>query len=128
MQNFLDETLCDAAMNGDLNRMRRLIALGANPRGSSDGQFIPLLFAMSFENRFEEKLYECARLLLDYGAPLVSFCETIDPLLDFVARRERVRCAAVAFMGATTKGRRIFLDRNVLQLIGRWVWATRGLK
>jgi hypothetical protein len=119
----LDHSLSLASISGKVNCVRVLLAFGAKIETQLyDKGKPPLGLALDWNH------WDCARVLLDHGALRFNANTYLPPsLLAFMAHRERARCAAVAFMGATTKGRRIFLDRNVLQLIGRWVWATRGL-
>jgi hypothetical protein len=74
---------------------------------------------------------KCAHLLMDHGARLLR-SELNEYEIERYAylrqSRHVTRTAALALLGALAKGqpKRSLLDRNVSQIIGQWVWTTRG--
>jgi hypothetical protein len=73
------------------------------------------------------RLYRCARVLLDHGAKLSNVMDKAvipNDAFFFVKRRERARRTGVILMGALKRKRML---RDLIPLIGQWVWSVRGL-
>jgi hypothetical protein len=112
-----------AVYNGKISCMRVLLARNAAIDPVSEIGNTPLFNSIRTSRR------ECAYLLLDHGAQLSLLpnngIHVPTWATDFVAGRERARSASIHLMGGLwTKG----VHRDLIPLIGQWVWNARGCK
>jgi hypothetical protein len=116
-------TVLHYAVNNDkIDCVRVLLSRGADVELQTGFGDRPLFF--SFMNRS----MRCARILIDYGAQIITtdrFIYLLPWAFSFSAKRLRVRQTSVVLMGALKMVR---MNRDLIPLIGQWVWATRGVE
>lgn len=112
--------------------MQELIRAGAKVDVRSKDGYTPLAWAISNNGR------DCAELLLDSGAKMSNVLEKVKIpswVTEIVTKRQNVKRGLWAFIGVLRKrfllgdaglehigGR---LPRDVINMLSRWVWATR---
>lgn len=122
-----------AAYNDKPNMIRELIQLGVNIDERNCAGHTALHSAVCPRHRSQQ----CARLLLDAGAaydPHSSFCDYCRPdtlhfpnwLTEFVETRNATRKAATVVLGLYRCCRRRGTNKDVLRIVARCVWSTRG--
>lgn len=80
---------------------------------------------------FDYDQVECAKILLDFGAKLENVIEDDSVSIpqwakDFDAGREKTRAATLVVLGASKTSKINNRNRDVMRIIARCIWSTRG--
>jgi ankyrin repeat protein len=108
-----------AARAGKMNCMRALLSRGASVDLGDANHRTPLA------DTILGGYIDCGCLLLDYGASIANVKDSIQApawAYAFVEDRARARQSAVILMRIIRKR----VNRDLIPLIGQWVWASRG--
>lgn len=127
---IIDPPLYIACWCGYHDVCRLLLEFGADPNWKDQTNRRPLWYALDYADKYG---YECAYLLIDYGASTdMVFDEWVPEipkwLQSFIEQREVCRHNAIQLLGMFKFRRPASMganNRDVMGLIGKHIWSLR---
>lgn len=117
-----------ATFKGKPKIVRKLLDYGISPNQQDCFGDVPLNVAIRYDDKCPTNVQLCAKVLIDAGANIPTWNHESSWIHEFVATRENARGACIAVLGMNkTKGPVVGCNgKDVLRMIGRCLWGTRG--